>query len=218
MYLTSPPKNVADSLLRLVAHDQVPAGVWRLRLLLHVLVAGQLVETGDDQVGLQEPVAGAGGFELVVVQDLERKLEPAVELVLPLSFTHEHRRGFPPDGHVGHENFAARLLIGRGPCVLRSASMSNSTSETWTIIGTIASVVVVVRLFGADLKRLCDKRKVLAWLRKNTKDAGSDFQYRSTRAIASGTNLSEDRVREICSNHKRIHLSTGEKSDRWGLK
>ena len=71
-------------LVRLVAHDQVPAGVGRLQLLLHVLVAGQLVETGDDQVGLQEPVAGAGGFELVVGQDLERKLEPSVELVLPL--------------------------------------------------------------------------------------------------------------------------------------
>ena len=33
---------------------------------------------------LQEPVAGAGGFELVVGQDLERKLEPAVQLLLPL--------------------------------------------------------------------------------------------------------------------------------------
>ena len=71
-------------LVRLVAHDQVPAGVGRLQLLLHVLVARQLVEAGDDQVGLQEPVAGAGGFELVVGEDLERKLEPAVELVLPL--------------------------------------------------------------------------------------------------------------------------------------
>ena len=38
-------------LVRLVAHDQVPAGVGRLQLLLHVLVARQLVETGDDQVG-----------------------------------------------------------------------------------------------------------------------------------------------------------------------
>ena len=37
-----------------------------------------------DRVGLEEPVAGAGGFELVVGEDLERKLEPAVELVLPL--------------------------------------------------------------------------------------------------------------------------------------
>ena len=71
-------------LVGLVAHDQVPARVRRLQLLLHVLVARQLVQTGDDQVGLEEPVAGAGGFELVVGQDLERKLESAVQLVLPL--------------------------------------------------------------------------------------------------------------------------------------
>ena len=71
-------------LVGLVAHDQVPARVGRLQLLLHVLVARQLVQPRDDQVGLQEPVAGASGFELVVGQDLERKLEPAVQLVLPL--------------------------------------------------------------------------------------------------------------------------------------
>ena len=33
---------------------------------------------------LEEPVAGAGGFELVVGEDLERQVEAAVELVLPL--------------------------------------------------------------------------------------------------------------------------------------
>ena len=71
-------------LVRLIAHDQVPARVRRLQLLLHVLVARQLVQTGNDQIGLEEPVAGAGGFELVVGQDLERKLESAVQLVLPL--------------------------------------------------------------------------------------------------------------------------------------
>ena len=54
------------------------------QLLLHVLVAAQLVEPGDDEVVLQEPVAGAGRFELVVGQDLERQMEAAVELVLPL--------------------------------------------------------------------------------------------------------------------------------------
>ena len=51
---------------------------------LHVLVARELVEPGDDQVGLQEPVAGARGLQLVVGQDLEGQVEAAVELVLPL--------------------------------------------------------------------------------------------------------------------------------------
>ncbi len=71
-------------LVRLVADHEVPAAIGRLELLLDVLVARELVETGDDQVGLQEPVAGAGGLELVVGEDLERQVEAAVELVLPL--------------------------------------------------------------------------------------------------------------------------------------
>ena len=71
-------------LVRLVADDEVPAAVGRLQLRLHVLVAGELVEPGDDEVGLEEPVAGARGFELVVGQDLEGQVEAPVELVLPL--------------------------------------------------------------------------------------------------------------------------------------
>ena len=71
-------------LVRLVADDEIPAAVGRLQLLLHVLVARELVEPGDDEVGFQEPVAGAGGFELVVGQDLERQMEAPVEFVLPL--------------------------------------------------------------------------------------------------------------------------------------
>ena len=71
-------------LVRLVADDQVPAAVGRLQLLLHVLVAGELVEPRDDEVGFEEPVAGARRFELVVGQDLERQMEAPVEFVLPL--------------------------------------------------------------------------------------------------------------------------------------
>ena len=71
-------------LVRLVAHDEVPAAIRRLQLVLDVLVAGELVEPGNDEVGFQEPVAGACRFELVVRQDFEGQMESAVELVLPL--------------------------------------------------------------------------------------------------------------------------------------
>ena len=84
MYLISPPKNVADILCASSQTTRSQRQSGRLELLLHVLVAGELVEPGDDQVGLEEPVAGAGGFELVVGQDLEGQVEAAVELVLPL--------------------------------------------------------------------------------------------------------------------------------------
>ena len=59
---------------------------------------------------------------------------------------------------------------------------------------------------------------VFTWLRENTKGPSSGCDYRSTRAIASGTNLSEARVHEICGIHPRIHLSTGKEPDKWRLK
>ena len=71
-------------LVGLVADHQVPAAVGGLELLLHVLVARELVESGDDEVGLQEPVAGARGLQLVVGEDLEGQVEAPVQLVLPL--------------------------------------------------------------------------------------------------------------------------------------
>ena len=77
-------KDRGRHLVRLIADDEIPTAVRRLELLLHVLVARQLVEPGDDQVGFQEPVAGARRFELVVGENLEGQVETAVELILPL--------------------------------------------------------------------------------------------------------------------------------------
>ncbi len=71
-------------LVGLVADHQVPAAVRGLELLLYVLVARELVEAGDDQVGFQKPVAGARGFQLVVGEDLEGQMKAAIQLVLPL--------------------------------------------------------------------------------------------------------------------------------------
>ena len=71
-------------LVGLVTDDQVPAGLGRLQLVLHVFVARQLVQARDDELGLQEPVAGARGFQVVVGENLERQVEAPVELVLPL--------------------------------------------------------------------------------------------------------------------------------------
>jgi hypothetical protein len=71
-------------LVGLVADHQVPAAVGGLELLLHLLVARELVEAGDDQVGFEEPVAGARRFELVVGEDLERQVKAPIQLVLPL--------------------------------------------------------------------------------------------------------------------------------------
>ena len=68
----------------LVADDEVPPTFRRAELGLHVLVPRELVEPGNGEVVFQEPVAAAGGFELVVGDDLEWELELARQLVLPL--------------------------------------------------------------------------------------------------------------------------------------
>ena len=71
-------------LVRLVADDEIVAAVRGAELLLHVFVARQLVEAGDAEVVFQKPIAGAGGLELVVGQDLERQMEAPMQFVLPL--------------------------------------------------------------------------------------------------------------------------------------
>ena len=83
--------------------------------------------------------------------------------------------------------------------------------------GAIAGLTVsLVHYAHRKIFECVDKRSVYNWLKNNTKnDEGK--RYRSTRAIASWTNLTEDRVRYICSIHRKIYLSTGEKEDMWSL-
>ena len=57
--------------MRFITHDQVPPAFRGLQLELHIFVAREFVETGDDEIVFQEPVARAGRFELIVRQDLE---------------------------------------------------------------------------------------------------------------------------------------------------
>lgn len=61
-----------------------------------------------------------------------------------------------------------------------------------------------------------ESSRVYKWLGSHTSlEPGQEF--RSTRTIASWNNMTEDRARFICSSHKNIYLSTGQKEDMWGL-
>ncbi|WP_066308692.1 hypothetical protein [Aquimarina aggregata] len=64
-----------------------------------------------------------------------------------------------------------------------------------------------------------DRKKVESWLDEHTAEDGvkKGAAWRSTRAIASHNNLTEDRVRYICSNSKKIILSISEE-ELWGYK
>ena len=83
--------------------------------------------------------------------------------------------------------------------------------------GAIAGLTVwLTQLVQTKILERRDKGRVYRWLLANTANK-SDEQFRSTRAIASWTNLTEDRVRYVCSIHSAIFLSTGSREDVWGL-
>jgi hypothetical protein len=83
--------------------------------------------------------------------------------------------------------------------------------------GAIAGIVVWgIQAFKEFTIKEIHKKRVYNWLKKNIPDKNNN-QFRSTRTIASFNNLTEDRVKYICSIHKKIHLSVGIHEDRWTL-
>ena len=83
--------------------------------------------------------------------------------------------------------------------------------------GAIAGAIVALfKFIHSKAVEYIEKRRVYAWLVTNTSSEEGN-EYRSTRAIASWNNLTEDRTRYICSIHPKIYLSTGEKPDLWSL-
>lgn len=85
--------------------------------------------------------------------------------------------------------------------------------------GAIAGVTVWLVQYAHDkVLQKIECRRVYNWLKENTTpEPDEGDQFKSTRAIASWNNLTEDRVRHICSIDKRIFLSTGKKEGMWGI-
>ncbi len=85
--------------------------------------------------------------------------------------------------------------------------------------GAIAGLTVWLVQYARDkYTERNDKNKIYQWLQETTTPEPEEGpQFRSTRAIASWNNLTQDRVRYICSIDTRIHLSTGKKEDVWGI-
>ena len=76
------------------------------------------------------------------------------------------------------------------------------------------ALYIVQNLHGA-YKDWSDSKTIYKWM--EGEDKKKDWEFRSTRTIASYTNLTEDRVRYICSQDKRIFQSTGPQEDRWSI-
>ncbi len=85
--------------------------------------------------------------------------------------------------------------------------------------GAIAGIMVWLVQYTHDKAlQIIECKRVYEWLKENTtSEPDNGDQFKSTRAIASWNNITEDRVRHICSRDKRIFLSTGEKQDMWGI-
>jgi hypothetical protein len=63
--------------------------------------------------------------------------------------------------------------------------------------------------------RLWRKRKIYNWIKENTQNKAGE-QFKSTTEISKGLDIDEDRVRKICSRHKKIFECSGEK-DLWSI-
>ncbi len=81
--------------------------------------------------------------------------------------------------------------------------------------GAIAGITLwAIELIQKKVSEWGDAERIYKWLKENTSE---EEAFRSTRAIASWCNLTEERVRYVCSIDERIYLSTGEKEDMWSL-
>ena len=81
--------------------------------------------------------------------------------------------------------------------------------------GAFAGIAVYLVQYSHNyISSFSDTRRIEKWLIANTTDESGN-RFRSTRAISSWNNLTEDRVRYLCSHSSKIYLSTGEKEDLW---
>jgi hypothetical protein len=69
--------------MRFIADNEIPTAVGCSKFLLHILIAGEFVQPGDNKIVFQKPVACTGGFKLIISENIEGKLKAAIQLVLP---------------------------------------------------------------------------------------------------------------------------------------
>jgi len=83
--------------------------------------------------------------------------------------------------------------------------------------GAIAGIAIwLLNVTQQAIRNFTHKRRVFLWMEENTKDE-TGKRFRSTKAIASWNNLTENRVKYICSTHKYIYQSTGKDGEMWGI-
>jgi len=81
--------------------------------------------------------------------------------------------------------------------------------------GAIAGLTLSVVQYARDkVLETLHKRRIHKWLCSSTRDEAGK-QARCTKEIASWTNLTEDRVRYLCSTHPRVFLVLTGGAEKW---
>ena len=91
-----------------------------------------------------------------------------------------------------------------------------TVSEGLLIALTGAALIALVYWLVKYVKGWRESYRIYHWLDKVTSPKDGK-RWRSTVAIASHTNLTEDRVRILCSRHKMI-IRSSKKNEVWGIK
>lgn len=84
--------------------------------------------------------------------------------------------------------------------------------------GSVAGLsVYITKYLHEKIRELIEKKRIYDWLLRNTQSM--DGGYKSTYEIASWCNLSPDRVRYLCSQHKNIYLQaeSGDDGNWWSI-
>jgi hypothetical protein len=90
-----------------------------------------------------------------------------------------------------------------------------------TVGGAAGGAVAGLALYGVQQAHVWlidkwDTKRVLGWMKENAGEY-ANWPYRTTRVIASHNNLTEDRVRYVCSHCPEIYMSRGMNEDLWTL-
>lgn len=96
-----------------------------------------------------------------------------------------------------------------------------STIVEGIVIGSVGGAFAGLAVYWSQYvhKKVVDSRerkRIRGWLQKNAAKE-PDNQFHSTRMIASWCNLTEDRVRYLCSIDEDILLSTGHEKEMWSI-
>lgn len=79
------------------------------------------------------------------------------------------------------------------------------------IVQGVLAALILAFLFWVKsiIRRLKDENKIIRFLKKSAFE--TELNFRSTHAISSATNLTEERVNKVCGKSKRIRRNQKEK-------